>query len=78
MATRQEIGLSSFNAAQALYEQSHFRSSVRRSYYAAFSLLTHEPPPLLGGDLGGLSALHDGRADHAQHKTRYGKTIPTV
>ena len=36
MATWQEIGLSSFYAAQTLYEQKQFRSSVSRSYYAVF------------------------------------------
>ncbi len=42
MATWQEIGLSSFYAAQTLYEQKQFRSSVSRSYYAAFSVITHQ------------------------------------
>lgn len=41
MATWQEIGLNSFYAAQMLYEQQRFRSSVSRSYYAAFSVITH-------------------------------------
>ena len=42
MATWQEIGLDSFYAAQILYEQQRFRSSVSRSYYAAFSIVTHQ------------------------------------
>jgi len=42
MATWQEIGLSSLYAAQMLYEQKQFRSSVSRSYYAAFSVITHQ------------------------------------
>jgi len=41
MATWQEIGLNSFYAAQTLYEQQRFRSSVSRSYHAAFSVITH-------------------------------------
>lgn len=41
MATWQEIGLNSFYAAQTLYEQQRFRSSVSRSYYAAFGVITH-------------------------------------
>ncbi len=41
MATWQEIGVDSFYAAQALYEQRRFRSSVSRSYYAVFSVITH-------------------------------------
>ena len=41
MATWQEIGQDSFYAAQTLYEQQRYRSSVSRSYYAAFSMLTH-------------------------------------
>ncbi len=41
MATWLEIGLDSFYAAQSLYEQKRYRSSVSRSYYAAFSVVTH-------------------------------------
>jgi len=41
MATWQEIGQDSFDAAQTLYEQGRYRSSVSRSYYAAFSMLTY-------------------------------------
>ena len=41
MATWLEIGLDSFYAAQTLYEQKRYRSSVSRSYYAAFSVVTY-------------------------------------
>lgn len=41
MATWREIGLNSFYAAQTLYEQQRFRSSVSRSDYTAFSVITH-------------------------------------
>ena len=41
MATWQEIGSDNFDAAQTLYEQRRYRSSVSRSYYAAFSTITH-------------------------------------
>ncbi len=41
MATWQEIGQDNIKAAQVLYEQQQFRSSVSRSYYAAFSVITH-------------------------------------
>ncbi len=41
MATWQKIGQDSFDAAQMLYEQQRYRSSVSRSYYAAFSVITH-------------------------------------
>jgi len=42
MATWQEIGQDNFRTAQDLYEMKHYRSSVSRFYYAAFSLLTYE------------------------------------
>ena len=41
MPTWQEIGQDSFTAAQELYDQKRYRSSVSRSYYAAFSVVTH-------------------------------------
>lgn len=42
MATWQEVGIDNFRAAQDLHEMKHYRSSVSRFYYAAFSLLTYE------------------------------------
>lgn len=42
MANWQEIGESNFRAANELYSAGHYRSSVSRFYYAAFSLLTYE------------------------------------
>lgn len=42
MATWQEIGIKNFQAAQELYDGRHYRSSVSRFYYAAFSALTVE------------------------------------
>lgn len=42
MANWQEIGKSNFRAANELYSAGHYRSSVSRFYYAAFSLLTYE------------------------------------
>lgn len=42
MATWQEIGQDNFRAARDLYGSKHYRSSVSRFYYAAFSLLTYE------------------------------------
>ncbi len=44
MANWQEIGESNFRAASELYSAGHYRSSVSRFYYAAFSLLTFELP----------------------------------
>ena len=40
MATWQEIGRSNFGAAVSLYDSGHYRSTVSRFYYAAFSLVT--------------------------------------
>jgi len=42
MATWQEIGQENFRAGRDLYGLKHYRSSVSRLYYAAFSLLTFE------------------------------------
>lgn len=42
MVTWQEIGQENFRAARDLYGLKHYRSSVSRFYYAAFSLLTYE------------------------------------
>ena len=42
MATWQEIGQDNFRTAHDLYEMKHYRSSVSRYYYAAFSRLTYE------------------------------------
>ena len=53
MATWQEIGQDSFSAAQTLYEQKRYRSSVSRSYYAAFSVLTYRLTQA-GASFGGL------------------------
>jgi len=41
VATWQEIGTDNLRAATLLYLNGRYRSSVSRSYYAAFSLLTH-------------------------------------
>ncbi|MBV9851376.1 MAG: HEPN domain-containing protein [Armatimonadetes bacterium] len=42
MATWQEIGVDSFQAARELYQTGRYRSCVSRFYYAAFSVLAHE------------------------------------
>lgn len=42
MVTWQEIGRDNFRAARDLYDVGQYRSSASRSYYAAFSVVTHE------------------------------------
>jgi uncharacterized protein (UPF0332 family) len=42
LATWEEISLDSLRAAQKLLDDGHFRSSVSRSYYAAYCAVTGE------------------------------------
>lgn len=41
MATWKEMGEDALRAAKQLHDQEHYRSSVSRSYYAAYCVLTH-------------------------------------
>lgn len=63
MDSWQEIALSSYDASKRLQMTGHWRSSVSRSYYAAYAAITNE---LSGAK--GVSFRHGDNPSHAQLK----------
>ena len=60
MATWEEIGWENLAAGRELYLSGKYRSSVSRSYYAAFHIITHALEGKVGTDTGQETPNHKG------------------